>query len=110
MIEIEVKNHLESVMSVPVYLAMPKSTGGSYVSVERTGGTVTNHIYRSTIAIQSYADTMYDAMTLNKSVIEAMRGFAERNDISKADLNDYNYTDTTTKKYRYQAVFDVVHF
>lgn len=30
-------------------------------------------------------------------------------DISKAKLNsDYNYTDTTTKSYRYQAVYDLV--
>ena len=35
----------------------------------------------------------------------------EMDDISKCQLNsDYNYTDTTRKKYRYQAVYDMVHF
>ena len=31
--------------------------------------------------------------------------------VAKVDLNsDYNFTDTTTKTYRYQAVFDIVHY
>ena len=31
--------------------------------------------------------------------------------IVSVSLNsDYNYTDTTTKEYRYQAVFDIVHY
>ena len=31
--------------------------------------------------------------------------------IASVRLNsDYNYTDTTTKQYRYQAVFDIVHY
>ena len=42
---------------------------------------------------------------------EAMEKIVEMDDISKCQLNsDYNYTDTTRKKYRYQAVYDKVHF
>ena len=42
---------------------------------------------------------------------EAMEKIVEMDDISKCQLNsDYNYTDTTRKKYRYQAVYDMVHF
>ena len=42
---------------------------------------------------------------------EAMKKIVEMDDISKCQLNsDYNYTDTTRKKYRYQAVYDMVHF
>ena len=41
----------------------------------------------------------------------AMEKIVEMDDISKCQLNsDYNYTDTTRKKYRYQAVYDMVHF
>ena len=44
-------------------------------------------------------------------VKEAMEKIVEMDDISKCQLNsDYNYTDTTRKKYRYQAVYDMVHF
>ena len=42
---------------------------------------------------------------------EAMEKIIERNDTSKCELNsDYNYTDTARKRYRYQAVFDIVYF
>ena len=35
----------------------------------------------------------------------------ELDDISRCELNtDYNYTDTARKKYRYQAVYDIVHY
>ena len=41
----------------------------------------------------------------------AMEKIIELDDISKCELNsDYNYTDTNRKKYRYQAVFDIVYF
>ena len=40
-----------------------------------------------------------------------MENIIDRNDISKCTLNsDYNYTDTARKKYRYQAVYDIVYF
>ena len=50
-------------------------------------------------------------MGRHHSVKEAMEKIVEMDDISKCQLNsDYNYTDTTRKKYRYQAVYDMVHF
>ena len=33
------------------------------------------------------------------------------NDVIKVSLNsDYNFTDITTKRYRYQAVFDISYY
>ena len=35
---------------------------------------------------------------------------AESTNIFKSSLNsDYNFTDTSTKKYRYQAVYDIYY-
>jgi hypothetical protein len=32
-------------------------------------------------------------------------------DVTRSALNsDYNFTDTASKGYRYQAVFDVIHY
>ena len=32
-------------------------------------------------------------------------------EVSKVSLNsDYNFTDAATKRYRYQAVFDIIHY
>ena len=40
-----------------------------------------------------------------------MRNIIELDNVSKAKLNsDYNYTDTAKKRYRYQAVYEVIYF
>jgi hypothetical protein len=39
-----------------------------------------------------------------------MQGLIERDEVTKVTLNsNYNFTDTTTKEYRYQAVFDLYY-
>ena len=39
-----------------------------------------------------------------------MAGIVELPDVSRSALNsDYNYTDTDTKTYRYQAVYDLTY-
>ena len=46
---------------------------------------------------------MYEASLLNETVKEIVEQLVELNDVSDVSLNsDYNYTDTETKKYRYQ--------
>ena len=61
--------------------------------------------------VQSFSTSLYGAATLNERVKAAMEKIIELDDISKCELNsDYNYTDTNRKKYRYQAVFDIVYF
>ena len=38
-------------------------------------------------------------------------GFLANPLVSSVELNsDYNFTDITEKRYRYQAVFDIVHY
>jgi len=79
--------------------------------IERTGGGIENQIRRATVAIQSYGASLYDAAALNEQVIAAMERLPELPQIGACDLNsDYNYTDTTKREYRYQAVFDVVYY
>ena len=63
------------------------------------------------IAVKSYAESIYEAARLNEEVKTAMLNMADLNDICKVSLNsDYNYTDTEQKKYRYQAVFDIIYY
>ena len=41
---------------------------------------------------------------------EAMDGMAYAENVFMAKLNsDYNYTDTSVKRYRYQAVYDMTY-
>lgn len=54
---------------------------------------------------------MYEAAVLNEELKEVIESMIELDEISKIKLNsDYNFTDTTTKEYRYQAVFDINHY
>lgn len=110
MVEKTILDYLSGALDVPVYMERPPVEPKSYVLIEKTGSSTENYIESATLAIQSYAASMYDAATLNKRVKAAMERSVERPDISRCDCNsDYNYTDTTKKKYRYQAVFDIVY-
>lgn len=82
-----------------------------FVIIQKIGGGEENELRHATIAIQSYGSSMYNAASLNETVISAMKGLPARPEVASCRLNsDYNYTDTTKMKYRYQAVFDVVYY
>lgn len=110
MVEETIMNYLSKTLAVPVHMERPENEPISYVLIEKTGSNTTNHIESATLAIQSYAASMYEAAVLNCRVKEAMKNSAMLPEISCCSCNsDYNYTDTTKKKYRYQAVFDIVY-
>lgn len=111
MIEEIVQNYLSSKLQVAVRMEEETDLQAEYVLIEKTGGGGTSYIKRATLAIQSYAATRYKAAAINEEVKNAMENIVGLNEISKCTLNtDYDYTDTTRKKYRYQAVFDIVHY
>ena len=111
MIEVIVKDYLLSVLSIPVYIAVPANPEDSYVSIERTSGGEDEHIRSATIAVQSYAASMAAAATLHEQVLSLLPAIADGKEVSACDLNaEYNYTDETTKRYRYQAVFDIIYY
>jgi hypothetical protein len=88
----------------------PEQTTG-YVLIDKTGSSRTNHIITSSFAIQSYGASLYDAMLLNAEVAEAMEGFIELDQITRVELEtDYNYTNTETKQYRWQSVYNITHY
>ena len=111
MIEIIVKNSLEQSLSVPVFLEQPISKPLKYLLIERSGLGETNHLGGSLFMFQSYAETMYDAALLNKEVMQSVKNLIILDEIVSISLNaDYIFTDVSSKKYRYQAVFDIKHY
>ena len=111
MIEIIIKQYLDSHLSVPSFLEYPETPPREFVLFEKTGGGGNNHLPSSTFAFQSYAESMYESALLNEKVKEAVESLIELDEIRGISLNsDYNFTDTTTKEYRYQAVFDIKHY
>ena len=110
MIEKIVLEYLSANLNESCYTERNGQKGKFYI-IEKVGGGENNHIKRASLAIQSCADSMYEAALMNEAVKEAMRGITALAVISSCKLDsDYNYTDTTTKKFRYQAVFDIVHY
>lgn len=115
MIEEIIYDYLTTALQgIPVYMVVPdiqNPDGATYVAVEKTGGGMENHIKNATIAVQSYAPTLYGAMQLNETVKTAMLDIVTEQTIAGVRLNsDYNFTDTSTKQPRYQAVFIVYYY
>lgn len=82
-----------------------------FIVIEKTGSSVENWIAESTFAIQSYAATLFDAASLSEQVVKTMFGAIAMDDITRVELNsEYNFTDTETRRPRYQAVFDITHY
>lgn len=96
---------------IDAYMEMPENPGDDVVIVQKTSSSYTDYVKKATFAIQSYGRTLYDAASNNEIIKDLMLNIVARDDIGACKLNaDYNYTNTTTKKYRYQAVFDVVYY
>ena len=100
----------ESPEEVYVGMEAPEQLA-NYVIIDQTGSDRRNHIITTTFAIQSYGASLYDAIMLNEAVKAVMRGFYEKDNIVNVQLQtDYNFTDTETKQYRWQAVYEITHY
>lgn len=111
MIEEIVLNHLKSALSVPCYMEIPSNPPTEFVIIEKTGSSEANLIFTATLAVQSYSSTLHKAASLNERVKSAMQSLVSEDNVGACKLvSDYNFTDTSKKKYRYQAVFNVTHY
>lgn len=100
-------DHLNGIQA---YMEEPNNPEDEYVIIEKTGSSKENFINSATFAVQSYSTSMQGACDLNETVKDVMDGFWESAAIYSCKLNsDYNFTDTETQRYRYQAVFDITY-
>lgn len=107
-IEKTVLDYLTPLTTTPVYTETPENPTGEYIIIEKTGERMNNQVWGATIAVQSHADSLYDAAELNEEVTSLMLAITQDEDISKCDLTgSHNFTNPRTKKYRYQAVFEL---
>lgn len=111
MIEELIRKELAKKLSVPVRPEKGVDLKGEYVLFEKTGSGRKNGLMSSTFAFQSYSTSLYKTIKLNEKVKTAVDSLIELDEIAGIRLNtDYNFTDTTTKEYRYQAVYDISHY
>ena len=115
MIEKTILDYLNGLTGTPATAVMEIPEGGvtppMWVIEKTAGGALEGHVGAATLAIQSYGSSLCNAAALNETLKAAMQGAAALPDVGSVRLNsDYNYTDTEKRLYRYQAVFDIVHY
>lgn len=111
MIETTVRDYLSAHLDVPVKMEVPSSPPVRYVTLEKTGSRRENRLVTSTLAVQSHAESLFEAAKLNEAVCGVMLDIDGLDEVVRVELEtDYNYTDTTAKGYRYQALFTVTHY
>lgn len=112
MIETTVLNYLSaSLGDVPVKMEMPETYSTPMVLIQKTGGGKENQICNAVLAIQSYGESLYEAASINEEVKSAMEGLISLGEIAACKLNsDYEFTNTATKRYRYQAIFQITYY
>lgn len=111
MIELIVKNYLSTKLEIPIVFEHQKNLPKRFILIQKTSGSRENFLNSSTIAIQSYAESMLEAAKLNEKIKNLMYDLITVDEVSSVDLNsDYNFTDTETKQYRYQAIFDIHYY
>lgn len=112
MIEKIVLDYLNEYGTVNGYMERPENAPAEYYLIEKTGTVTADQLTTSTIAVQSYAKSLYRAAVLNSEVIELLKELPHNsNDVSGVQLNsDGNFTNAAAKQYRYQAVFTITHY
>lgn len=111
MIEIVIREFLKNNLKVDVFLEHQENEPESFVIFEKTSSSKNNLLKSTTFAFQSYAKSLYKACELNEKLKEAVEKMINLDDIVSVNLNsDYNFTDEETKRYRYQAVFEIKHY
>lgn len=114
MIEQTVQSYLAADIDVPVLLEVPEGpeVPDRFVVLERIAGGRRNLLRTASFAIQSYSLTsMYDAAVLDEKVRDVMDDMAAiLGNIGACRMaSNYNFTDTSTKRYRYQCTYDITY-
>ncbi len=116
MIEKTVYDYLKTRLDVPVLLELPEVPSEAYpefpevlVLIEKVGESERNHVHTASVALQSYSTkSLYEASFLDETVRGVMDSITELDEVGGASLaSNYNFTDTRTKRYRYQCVYDI---
>jgi hypothetical protein len=112
-IEQLVRETLEGVTHYPAYLEEPPAPRPPrYYLAARLGRSEENHISRARLAVQSYAPSLAGAMALNREAYGVMKNLLLCDPaVSRVSLvSDYDFTDTATKRYRWQAIYEITYY
>ena len=110
MIEQIIIDYLTEAQTLPVYAETPVNAEDEYIVIERIGGSEVNMIREATVVVQTITNvSLYRAAQLAEQIRVLMLDLVELNSVFHCSVNagPYNYTDTSTKNYRYQTVYTI---
>ena len=111
MIELIIKNHLENQLTIPVYFEFPAQPPSRFLLIRKTDSSRENHIDSAKIVADTYAESLYEAASLNELVKNALDSLNILPEVCSSErVTDYPNHDTQNKKYRYQAVQTIIHY
>lgn len=120
MIEKIVLDYMKDNLSVPVLMEQPQvpsddfsTVPEQYIVIEKVAGDITDHIRSATFAIQSYSTiSLYNAAALDELAQGVMDEMAAHvSEVSECSMTaDTNFTDTSTKRYRYQCLYNIFYY
>ena len=116
MLELIAYEYLSAELDVPVVFLEPtvpewEAVPEKYVLIKKLSEKNDNYLRSGSLALKSYAQTVYDAAVLDRAVRDAADRMIELDGIASAKLSSsYDSSDTTRKVNRYQSVYDFVFY
>ena len=113
MIESTILSFLDNAgLDAPLYMEIPENPPEEFYILENTGQSIRDHVRTTTMAVQSYAQSMERAADLAYEIDEViLETLQVLDDVAGVRLNSlYNFTDQSTKQYRYQGVYVITHY
>ena len=111
MIEKTILDYVSAALPVAVEMEVPAGPPARYVVLKRSGQGRENGLEASNLIADSHAESLLEAARLNEQVKAVLDELDTLDEISSAQLaTDYPLTDTTNKKCRYQAVYEIYHY
>lgn len=111
MIELTVKEHLESHLDAPVYFEFPEDPPEFFFILKKSGNPRENLLDSAMLIVDSYGPSNLAAAMVNEAVKKALDDLALLPNISASRRGgDYPAFDTANKRYRYQAVQNITYY
>lgn len=111
MIEKTIFDYLsEELAPIKVYTEKPSPMPKKFVFFEKTGSSRLNRIETATFIFQSYDESLMQTAELNELVKEKIDNLVVLDEIGSSRLqSDYPFTDVSSKRHRYQSLYEITY-
>lgn len=111
MIEVTLRNYLETNLDIPVLMEHPQNPPAKFVLMQVADGGQTNHIDMATFFVTAYANSLYEAAELREEIKTYLLDSISISGITKATLGqDQAGTDSANHTYYYNLAFNFYYY